>query len=164
MSGSISVNKNLPVEKKYDEIVKQIKGLLNKNENLISNLSNFTAALKQTFDKISWVGFYLFDNKKLYLGPFQGNVACTFIELGRGVCGTSAKNRETIIVPDVNKFPGHIFCDPDSKSEIVVPILKDNELFGVLDIDSASYNSFNEIDKKYLEELCEFLSSEIIKS
>lgn len=162
MAESISVSKNLPLEKQYEEITLQIKGLLNKDENLISNLSNFTAALKQTFDKISWVGFYLFDNEKLYLGPFQGNVACTIIELGKGVCGTAAKNKETVVVPDVYKFPGHIFCDPASKSEIVIPILKDNKLFGVLDVDSASFNSFNDIDKKYLEELCNYLSSEII--
>ena len=115
--------------------------------------------LKQTFDKISWAGFYLFDGKKLYLGPFQGKLACTTIELGKGVCGTSAEKRETLIVPDVNKFPGHIFCDADSKSEIVIPIIKDSSLFGVLDLDSSSYNSFNEIDKKYLEEIVEYLIS-----
>ena len=109
------------------------------------------------------VGFYLFDGEKLYLGPFQGKVACTTIKIGKGVCGTAAENKETIVVPDVNQFPGHIFCDPDSKSEIVVPILKqDNQLFGVLDLDSSSLNSFNEIDKKYLEELVNFLITEII--
>ena len=102
--------------------------MLRKEDNLITNLSNFTAALKQTFSKISWVGFYLFDGTKLYLGPFQGKVACTEIKIGSGVCGTSAQRKETIIVPDVDKFPGHIACDVESRSEIVVPIIK-NEKF-----------------------------------
>jgi L-methionine (R)-S-oxide reductase len=118
--------------------------------------------LNKTFDKISWVGFYLFDGERLYLGPFQGKVACTTIKLGKGVCGTAAEKGETIIVPDVNKFPGHIFCDPDSKSEIVIPMFKNNKLIGVLDLDSASYNSFDETDRKYLEEIVKFLTEEII--
>ena len=101
---------------------------MSKEDNLITNLSNFTAALKQTFSKISWVGFYLFDGSKLYLGPFQGKVACTEIQIGSGVCGTSAKERKTIIVEDVDKFPGHIACDVESRSEIVVPIFKDEKL------------------------------------
>ncbi len=149
-------------DEQYKLLIKQMKTLLNKDENLISNLSNFTAALKQTLDKISWVGFYLFDGNKLYLGPFQGKVACTEIKIGSGVCGTSAEKKATIIVPDVNKFPGHIVCDADSKSEIVVPILKDNKLFGVLDLDSNLFNAFNETDKIYLEELVQFLVNEII--
>jgi len=128
---------------------------------LLSNLSNFTAALKQTFEKISWVGFYLYDGEKLYLGPFQGKVACTKIELGKGVCGTSALKKETIIVRDVNAFPGHIACDDGSNSEIVVPILKENELIGVLDLDSYHLNAFDETDKKYLEELTKFLAEKI---
>jgi GAF domain-containing protein len=135
--------------------------LLNKNDNKLSNLSNFTAALKQTFDKINWVGFYLFDGEKLYLGPFQGKVACTQIELGKGVCGSAASSLRTIIVPDVNKFSGHIVCDSDSKSEIVIPLIKNDKLLGVLDIDSASLNSFDKTDKKYLEYICNFLTEEI---
>ncbi len=135
---------------------------MSKEDNLITNLSNFTAALKQTFSKISWVGFYLYDGSKLYLGPFQGKVACTEIQIGSGVCGTSAKERKSIIVEDVDKFPGHIACDVESRSEIVVPIFKDEKLFGVLDLDSTDYNSFNETDKKYLEELVSFLSKEIL--
>lgn len=150
-------------EEKYKNLFPQIKNLLNKNDNLISNLSNFSAALKQTFNKISWVGFYLFDGNKLYLGPFQGKIACTEIQIGKGVCGTSAEKRETIIVEDVEKFPGHIACDSESRSEIVVPIIKkDKSLFGVLDLDSISYSSFDETDKKYLEEYCKFLTEEII--
>lgn len=147
------------LDKLYSMLIEQVKSLLNKNDNWLSNLSNLTAVLKQTFDKISWIGFYLYDGEKLYLGPFQGKLACSYIELGKGVCGTSAQKRETVIVPDVNKFPGHIICDADSKSEIVIPIIKDGSLFGVLDIDSYFINSFNEIDKKYLEVIVEYLIS-----
>jgi L-methionine (R)-S-oxide reductase len=144
MSETILVDKNLSLEEKYENLIPQIKNLLSPSDNLITNLANCTAALKQAFEKISWVGFYLFDGKELYLGPFQGKVACNTIQIGKGVCGTVAQRRNTIIVPDVNKFPGHIFCDAGSKSEIVVPIFKkDNLLFGVLDLDSYEYNSFN---------------------
>lgn len=135
-----------------------------KEDNLISNLSNFTAIIKDTFDKISWVGFYLFNGEKLYLGPFQGKVACTNIEIGKGVCGTAARKRETIIVADVNKFPGHIACDSSSKSEIVIPLIQTGKLLGVLDIDSYELNSFGIIDKNYLEEICKFLCDEIFPS
>jgi GAF domain-containing protein len=156
---NIFIDKNLMLDKLYSMLIEQVKSLLNKNDNWLSNLSNLTAVLKQTFDKISWIGFYLYDGEKLYLGPFQGKLACSYIELGKGVCGTSAQKRETVIVPDVNKFPGHIICDADSKSEIVIPIIKDGSLFGVLDIDSYFINSFNEIDKKYLEVIVEYLIS-----
>jgi len=162
MRDIIVINSNLATEEKYRLLIKQLKILLNKKDNFLSNLSNLAAALKQSFDKISWVGFYLFDGKKLYLGPFQGYVACAEIELGKGVCGTSAEKRECIIVPDVDKFPGHIVCDTGSRSEIVIPVIKNDELFGVLDIDSYKYNSFDETDRKYLEEICTFLSKEIL--
>ena len=162
MSESLIVNTDSSIDEKYRLLVKQVKSLLKKEDNLITNLSNFTAALKQTFSKISWVGFYLNNGKKLYLGPFQGKVACTEITIGSGVCGLSAQRKETIIVPDVDKFPGHIACDVESRSEIVVPILKEDKLYGVLDLDSTEYNSFDETDKKYLEELVNFLSKEII--
>jgi len=162
MKDSLVININFSTDEKYTLLIKQLKILLNKKDNSISNLSNLTAALKQSFDKISWVGFYLFDGNKLYLGPFQGSVACSEIELGEGVCGTSAEKRESIIVPDIDKFPGHIVCDTGSLSEIVIPVIKDDELFGVLDIDSYKYNSFDETDKKYLEEICTFLSTEIL--
>lgn len=163
MNETILVDKNLSLVEKYESLIPQIKSLLSPSDNIITNLANCTAALKQAFEKISWVGFYIFDGKKLYLGPFQGKVACNVIQIGKGVCGTAAERKETIIVPDVNKFPGHIFCDADSKSEIVVPIFKkNNSLFGVLDLDSYEYNSFNETDKKYLEEICKFLTEEII--
>ncbi|MCX8106090.1 MAG: GAF domain-containing protein [Ignavibacterium album] len=162
MAEVLEIKKDAKESEKYELLMKQVKSLLSKDDRLITNLSNFAAALKQTFNKISWVGFYLYDGEILYLGPFQGKVACTKIQIGKGVCGTAAAKGETIIVPDVNKFPGHIFCDPDSKSEIVVPMFKNNKLIGVLDVDSDSYNSFDETDKKYLEEIIKFLTEEII--
>ena len=162
MSEVLIVDKSLPVEEKYKLLIDQLKSLLSKDDNLFSNLSNLTAALKATIDKISWVGFYLFDGSKLYLGPFQGKVACTQIGIGKGVCGTSAKEHKTIIVPDVDKFPGHIACDGGSKSEIVVPIFKKGELFGVLDVDSYQYGAFDNTDKVFLEEICNFLSRDIL--
>jgi L-methionine (R)-S-oxide reductase len=162
LSETIIVNNELSVEEKYQLLGKQLRSLLNREENILSNLANFTAALKQTFDKISWVGFYLYDGQKLYLGPFQGKVACTVIEIGKGVCGSAAAGRHTVIVEDVDKFPGHIVCDAESRSEIVIPILKNDNLYGVLDLDSSRLNSFNKTDQKYLEEYCSFLSSEII--
>jgi len=161
MAEEFKIAFSLNDEEKYAVLIPQIKILLSKDDLLLSNLSNFTAALKQTFEKISWVGFYLYDGEKLYLGPFQGKVACTKIELGKGVCGTSALKKETIIVRDVNAFPGHIACDDGSNSEIVVPILKENELIGVLDLDSYHLNAFDETDKKYLEELTKFLAEKI---
>ncbi len=162
MAEILEVKKGSQSSEQYELLIKQLKSLLSKEERLITNLANLTAALKQTFDKISWVGFYLFDGEVLYLGPFQGKIACTSIKIGKGVCGTAAEKGETIIVPDVNKFPGHIFCDPDSKSEIVVPMFKNNKLIGVLDVDSDTFNSFDETDKKYLEQIVNFLTEEII--
>ena len=164
MSEEISIDKHLVEEERYRLLISQLKSLLTKEDNFISNLSNFTAAIKDTFEKVSWVGFYLFDGQKLYLGPFQGKVACTNIEIGKGVCGTSAEKRETIIVADVDKFPGHIACDSKSKSEIVVPLFQNNCLLGVLDLDSHEYNSFGNTDKEYLEEICKFLCEEIFPS
>ena len=164
LTEEIRIDKYLPEEEKYRLLLAQIKSLLVKKDNLISSLSNFTAAIKDSFEKVSWVGFYLFDGTNLYLGPFQGKVACTNIEIGKGVCGNSAKKRETIIVPDVDKFPGHIACDSNSKSEIVIPLVKAEKLLGVLDLDSHEYNSFGNTDKEYLEEICKFLCDEIFPS
>jgi L-methionine (R)-S-oxide reductase len=162
LAESITIDKEQSLDEQYQSLVKQVKSLLSKDEKLISNISNFVAALKQSFEKISWVGFYFAEDDNLYLGPFQGKVACTNIKFGQGVCGTAAKERRTVIVEDVNKFPGHIFCDADSKSEIVVPVLKDKGIFGVLDLDSTEISAYNNTDKKYLEELCLFLSENII--
>ncbi|MEW6507529.1 MAG: GAF domain-containing protein [Bacteroidota bacterium] len=154
MSGNFEIEKALPDEEKYHLLLHQINALLNPNEPLISNLANVTAALKEAFDKISWVGFYFLRDNRLFLGPFQGRVACTIIEAGKGVCGTSVLKKETVIVDDVHKFPGHIACDGGSNSEIVVPIIDESIVYGVLDLDSYHYSAFTEVDKKYLEKLC----------
>jgi len=144
-------------EEIYSELLPQIKSLIEDEPDLIANLANVTSALKQAFPSFSWVGFYLMKGGELVLGPFQGKLACTRIKIGSGVCGTSALRKETIIVPDVEKFPGHIYCDPDSKSEIVVPIIKNGEVLGVLDVDSYELNNFDEIDRFYLEKIVELL-------
>lgn len=123
-------------EENYELVIKQLKSLLEGETNRIANLSNASALLKQFLDRTNWVGFYLLDGEELVLGPFQGLPACVRIPLGKGVCGTSAKLRKTIRVEDVHLFPGHIACDPASQSEIVVPMIKNGELLGVLDIDS----------------------------
>jgi GAF domain-containing protein len=162
LAETIFINKDQSLDEQYQSLVKQVKSLLNKDDKLISNISNFVAALKQSFEKISWVGFYFVEGDNLYLGPFQGKVACTNIKIGQGVCGTAAKEKKAVIVEDVYKFPGHIFCDADSKSEIVVPVIKNNDLIGVLDLDSTIISAFNNIDKKYLEEMCIFLSENIL--
>lgn len=161
MSFDVKFSSTMTDEEKYIQLQKLIPSLINKKENLISNLANFSAILKEYFDKISWVGFYLFDGKKLYLGPFQGKVACAEIELGKGVCGVSALRRETIIVDDVRMFDGHIACDSGSNSEIVVPIFHNEKFFGVLDLDSYNFSAFNEKDKFYLEEFVKFLAEKI---
>jgi len=129
--------------------------------NNITLLSNASAYLNSYIDDINWVGFYLYDGSVLYLGPFQGKVACQEIKMGKGVCGTAAFKRETIVVPNVLEFEGHIACDSNSRSEIVVPIIIDEKLFGVLDIDSANFNRFNEEDKKILEQFIEIIKEYI---
>ena len=147
-------------EDKYAEIIPQIKALLSGERNRIANLANVSAVLKSTFN-FFWVGFYLVDEEtknELVLGPFQGDIACTRIKLGKGVCGKAWEQNETIIVPDVDLFEGHIACSSLSKSEIVIPLSKGSEVFAVLDIDNEQLNDFDEIDEKYLTELCQWLS------
>ena len=139
-------------EQQYLSLLPQIKGLLNGETDLVANLANIAAALKEQFN-FFWVGFYLVKDDELVLGPFQGPVACTRIRKGRGVCGTSWSQATTIIVPDVEKFPGHIACSSISKSEIVVPLFKNNDVWGVLDVDSDQYNSFDETDARFLQEI-----------
>jgi GAF domain-containing protein len=143
-------------EDQYQNLLPQIKGLLEGEPDLIANLANVAAALKEQFN-FFWVGFYLVKNDELVLGPFQGPVACTRIKKGRGVCGTSWEQAKTIIVPDVEKFPGHIACSSLSKSEIVLPLFKDTTVIGVLDVDSSSLDSFDETDKIYLESIIELI-------
>lgn len=163
MTENIFIDKNLSDEEKYLKLILVLKNLLSRDDHELSNLANLIAAIKQTFNKVSWVGFYFMNRGCLYLGPFQGKIACTKIDLGKGVCGTSAVERKAIIVPDVNKFPGHISCDGDSKSEIVVPLFKNNLVYGVLDLDSTDYNSFNDTDKHFLQEICNFITVEILE-
>jgi L-methionine (R)-S-oxide reductase len=143
-------------EEEYKSLLPQIRGLLEGETDLIANLANVAAALKQQFNWL-WVGFYLVNNGELVLGPFQGPIACTRIKKGRGVCGTAWEKQQTLIVPDVEKFPGHIACNSASRSEIVVPLMKNDEVFGVLDVDSESVNDFDETDKKNLEEIVSLL-------
>lgn len=144
-------------EKNYDLLIKQLKALVEDEKNVIANLSNASALLNQFLDRVNWVGFYLMEDGELVLGPFQGLPACVRIALGKGVCGTSASKKETVRVEDVHLFPGHIACDAASQSEIVIPIVKDGNLLGVLDIDSPEKNRFDEIDQQKLEEFVEVL-------
>lgn len=144
-------------EEKYRLLLPQIAALVDGETDLTANLANVSAALKETFG-FFWVGFYLVKGGELVLGPFQGSIACTRIQKGRGVCGTSWQKAETILVPDVDSFPGHIACSSLSKSEIVVPLIKNGEVLGVLDIDSDVYNDFNSTDELYLEQLCQSLA------
>nr|WP_295869778.1 GAF domain-containing protein [uncultured Chitinophaga sp.] len=136
----------------YRSLIPQIKGLLEGEPDLVANLANVAAALKEQFGWF-WVGFYLVKGEELVLGPFQGPVACTRIRKGRGVCGTSWAQGATLIVPDVEAFPGHIACSSLSRSEIVVPIMKAGEVAGVLDVDSEQLSSFDETDQQFLEEI-----------
>ncbi|MGB3005689.1 MAG: GAF domain-containing protein [Chitinophagaceae bacterium] len=140
----------------YQSLLPQIKGLLDGEKDLIANMANFVAALKEQFGWL-WVGFYVVNKEELVLAPFQGPVACTRIKKGRGVCGSSWELAKTLIVPDVEKFPGHIACSSLSRSEIVVPVIRNNEVVAVLDVDSTEYNLFDDTDKFYLEELVEML-------
>ena len=137
-------------EEQYQLLIPQIKGLLDGENDLVANLANVTAALKEQFGWL-WVGFYIVKNDELVLGPFQGPVACTRIKKGRGVCGSSWAKAETLIVPDVEKFPGHIACSSLSKSEIVVPVIRNQVVVAVLDVDSIELNQFDSIDQEYLE-------------
>ncbi|HLO12042.1 MAG TPA: GAF domain-containing protein [Pseudoneobacillus sp.] len=142
-------------EENYELVKKQLKALIEDEKNPIANLSNAAALLNQFLTNINWVGFYLMDEKELVLGPFQGLPACVRIPVGRGVCGTAVQKKATILVEDVHQFPGHIACDAASQSEIVIPLVKNGEVFGVLDIDSPEKSRFDDIDKQKLEEFVE---------
>ena len=139
-------------EEQYKELIPQIKGLLTGETDLVANMANVAAALKEQFGWL-WVGFYVVKNDELVLGPFQGPVACTRIKKGRGVCGASWAEAKTLIVPDVEKFPGHIACSSASKSEIVVPVFKDGIVAAVLDVDSNELDQFDATDQIYLEQI-----------
>lgn len=138
----------------YAELLMQARGLLHDEHDLVANAANFSSLLFHSLPDLNWVGFYLLKDGELLVGPFQGKPACVHIALGKGVCGTAARTRETQVVPDVNQFPGHIFCDGDSLSELVVPLMKrDGTLLGVLDLDSPKLARFDQEDRKGLEAL-----------
>jgi GAF domain-containing protein len=145
-------------KQEYETVLLAVKGLVADRQLPISLYANVSALLKQTLSDVSWVGFYLFNGTALYLGPFQGKVACVDISLDRGVCGLAARSKKTVIVPDVHQFPGHIACDEGSNSEIVIPLMKNNQLIGVLDIDSYSFSRFDMLDQTYLEQLITILT------
>ncbi|HHT7188043.1 TPA: GAF domain-containing protein [Bacillus cereus] len=141
----------------YETVIKQLDALLTGESNVVANLSNASALLNQFLDRVNWVGFYVTEGNQLVLGPFQGMPACVRIPFGRGVCGVAAETKTTQLVADVHQFPGHIACDSASNSEIVVPIMKEGNVIGVLDIDSPEKNRFDEIDQHYLEKFVETL-------
>ena len=149
-------------EENYELVKKQLKALLHDEPNQIANLSNASALLNQFLDRVNWVGFYLLDtNGELVLGPFQGLPACVRIPVGKGVCGTAALKKESVRVEDVNQFPGHIACDAASQSEIVIPLIKGDQLIGVLDIDSPEKNRFDQLDEEKLQEFVNILMKHI---
>lgn len=145
-------------EEKYQALIPQLESLCLGESNLVANLANVSAALKMTFD-FFWVGFYLVEDNQLVLGPFQGPIACTRITFGKGVCGAAWEQQKTLLVPDVEAFPGHIACSSDSKSEIVIPIYKNGQVIAVLDVDSDKLNDFTEIDSIYLNTICTWLGT-----
>jgi GAF domain-containing protein len=164
MAENLIISSSRVKAEKYAALVPQIEALISGEKDLIANLSNIAAALKQTFN-FFWVGFYLVKesegNQELVLGPFQGPIACTRIAFGKGVCGASWKEAKTILVPNVDEFPGHIACSSDSKSEIVLPAFKDEKVFLVLDVDSDHLNDFDETDASQLGQLMRVIEKTI---
>lgn len=145
----------------YDLLQKQLSSLIEDETNLIAILSNASALINDNMDKVNWVGFYLIEENELILGPFQGHPACVHIQIGKGVCGTAVSTNETQVVKDVHQFPGHIACDANSNSEIVVPIHKDGKIIGVLDIDAPIKNRFNDQDRIGLEKIVSIIENQI---
>ncbi len=141
----------------YKELIAEIKALIENVPYPIANYANVAAAIFRVMPNINWAGFYLLENDTLILGPFQGNPACVYIPLGKGVCGTALQEKRTLVVPDVHKFPGHIACDSSSRSEIVIPMIKEGKSIGVLDIDSQIKDRFDERDKVALEKIVSIL-------
>ncbi len=157
MAEDLQISTSVKKEEQYQSLIPQIEALITGEADLTANLGNICAALKEQF-KWLWVGFYLIKGDELVLGPFQGPVACTRIKKGKGVCGTAWQQEQTIIVPDVNEFPGHIACSSASVSEIVLPLVKNNEVIGVLDVDSEYAAHFDCTDEKYLTEILKLIS------
>ena len=161
MSEELFIPANADKSEKYTSILPQLEGLITGEPDLIANLANISSALKEAFGWW-WVGFYWVKSNELVLGPFQGPIACTRIKHGKGVCGTSWKKEKSILVPDVEKFPGHIACSSSSVSEIVVPVFdNDRKVVGVLDVDSERYDVLDETDVYYLEKLCEMITKSL---
>ena len=157
MSEQIFIAKDLSKAAQYQALLPQLQALTEGEPDVIANMANIAAALKEVFN-FWWVGFYLVKDKELVLGPFQGPVACTRIAFGRGVCGTAWKEARTLIVPDVEQFPGHIACSSLSKSEIVVPLFRNEQVWAVLDVDSEHLNAFDETDAKWLSEVISMIN------
>ncbi|SEB15168.1 GAF domain-containing protein [Pedobacter hartonius] len=157
MAEDLVIIKSESKERQYQSLLPQIEALINGEEDLTANLANVAAALKEQFGWL-WIGFYLVKNEELVLGPFQGPVACTRIRKGKGVCGAAWLEAKTFIVDDVDQFPGHIACSSASRSEIVLPLLKDGEVIGVLDADSAELSHFDSVDEEYLGKIIAHIS------
>lgn len=160
MAEKLDLLENASREEQYKRLLPQIESLLYGEQDMIANMANLSAVLKEAFNFL-WVGFYIVKDNLLVLGPFQGKIACTRIAYGKGVCGNSWKENKIQIVDDVNSFPGHIACDADSASEIVLPIRKDSQIIAVLDIDSQYIGCFSETDAIYLEKILTFLSKSV---
>jgi len=158
MAEDLFIPKSGNKEEIYKALTPQIEALIGNETDLTANLANVAAALHEAFG-FFWVGFYLVKDGELVLAPFQGPVACTRIKRGRGVCGAAWEAGHTIIVPDVEQFPGHIACNSASKSEIVVPLMSDGTVVGVLDVDSDKLNDFDEVDREYLETICRMITT-----
>lgn len=157
MAEQLNIQTNISKKEKYEQLLPQIGALIEGEPSLIANLANVAAALRQTFG-FFWVGFYLVDGEELVLGPFQGDVACTRIGFGKGVCGTAWKEKQTIIVPNVDAFPGHIACSAASRSEIVIPFISNKKVIAVLDVDSHVLDDFDEEDRIGLEKIATLLT------
>ncbi|MFD2287495.1 GAF domain-containing protein [Pedobacter petrophilus] len=156
MAEDLTINRAVSKKEQYESLIPQIEGLLFGETDFVANMANVAAALKEQF-KWFWVGFYLVKSEELVLGPFQGPVACTRIKKGKGVCGASWQQEQTLIVPDVDAFPGHIACASASKSEIVLPLIKNNVVIGVLDVDSEFLDHFDDTDKTHLQSVINIL-------
>ncbi|SHF33881.1 GAF domain-containing protein [Dysgonomonas macrotermitis] len=157
MAEKLDVLQTTSREEQYKNLLPQVEALISYETDLIANMANLSAVLREAFGFL-WVGFYIVRNKELVLGPFQGKIACTRIGYGKGVCGTAWKENKPLVVPDVDAFPGHITCDGDSRSEVVLPLNQDGKVIGVLDIDSQFLNHFSETDVIYLQKFISFLS------
>lgn len=160
MAEELIISSATDKKEKYTTLIPQLESLIGDERDLIANLSNIAAALKQTFD-FFWVGFYLVKGNQLVLGPFQGPIACTRIDFGKGVCGATWKAQKTIVVPNVEEFPGHIACNSASKSEIVLPAFKDGAVALVLDVDSDRLNDFDTVDQQHLEKVMRLIEKSI---